>query len=119
MIEACHFIVVPSRSSSMPLYPYIVLRTRERAPTPYPSAVFNLGLTFESRKELGVRHPFGNPRTKCNLDVAPMERRRVYYKGEGSGFLQVQAVVSFVNLNSPVGRPSTKVLKLCINQLIV
>jgi hypothetical protein len=39
----------------MPLYPSIVLRAKERAPTPCPSVVFNLGLTFESRKELGVR----------------------------------------------------------------
>jgi hypothetical protein len=52
--EACHFFLVPSWSSSMPLYPSIVLRARERAPTPCPSVVFNLGLTFESLKELGV-----------------------------------------------------------------
>jgi hypothetical protein len=31
----------------------------------------------------------GNPRTKSHLDVAPMKRRRVYYKGEGDGFPQV------------------------------
>jgi hypothetical protein len=30
--------------------------------------------------------PLGNPRTKSHLDVAPVERRRVYYKGEGGGF---------------------------------
>jgi hypothetical protein len=40
----------------MPLYPSIVLRARERAPTPCSSVVFNLGLTFESVKELGARH---------------------------------------------------------------
>jgi hypothetical protein len=40
----------------MPLYPSIVLRTMERALTPCPSDVFSLGLTFESCKELGVRH---------------------------------------------------------------
>ncbi len=28
----------------------------------------------------------GSPGTKNHLDVAPMERRRVYYKGEGGGF---------------------------------
>ncbi len=56
MNKACHFLLVPSQSSSMPLYPSIVLRARERAPTPYPSIVFSLGLTFESRKELWVRH---------------------------------------------------------------
>jgi hypothetical protein len=54
--EACQIFLVPSRSSNMPLYPSIVLRARERAPTPCPSIVFSLGLTFESRKELGVHH---------------------------------------------------------------
>jgi hypothetical protein len=52
--EACHFFLVPSRSFSMPLYPFIVLRARERASTPCPSVVFSLGLTFEPLKELGV-----------------------------------------------------------------
>jgi hypothetical protein len=33
-----------------------MLRARERAPTPWFSVVFSLGLTFESLKELGVRH---------------------------------------------------------------
>jgi hypothetical protein len=54
--EACHFFLIPSQSSSTPLYPSIVLRAKEHAPTPYPSVVFNLGLTFESLKELRVRH---------------------------------------------------------------
>jgi hypothetical protein len=52
--KACHFFLVPSRSSSTPFYPFIMLWARERASTPCPSIVFNLGLTFESRKELGV-----------------------------------------------------------------
>jgi hypothetical protein len=39
----------------MPLYPSIVLRAREHALTPYSIAVFSLGLTLESLKELGVR----------------------------------------------------------------
>jgi hypothetical protein len=52
--KACHFFLVPSRSSSTPFYPSIVLWAKEHAPTPCPSVVFNLGLTFESRKELGV-----------------------------------------------------------------
>jgi hypothetical protein len=54
--KACHFLLVPSWSSNTPLYPSIVLWTREHAPTPCPSAIFSLGLTFESRKELGVHH---------------------------------------------------------------
>ncbi len=54
--EACHFFLVPSWSSSTPLYPSIVLRARECASTLCPSVVFNLGLTFEPLKELGVCH---------------------------------------------------------------
>jgi len=33
-----------------------VLRAKERASTPYSSAIFHLGLTFESVKKLGARH---------------------------------------------------------------
>jgi hypothetical protein len=40
--------------------------------------------------------PLGSPRTKSHLDVAPVERRKVYYKGEGGGFPQVQAMVNLV-----------------------
>jgi hypothetical protein len=53
--KACQLFLVPSRSSNTPLYPSKVLWARERAPTPYSSVVFCLGLTFESLKELGVR----------------------------------------------------------------
>jgi hypothetical protein len=56
VIEACQFFLVPSQSSSMPLYPSIVLRAKECALTPCPSVVFSLGFTFESLKELGTRH---------------------------------------------------------------
>jgi hypothetical protein len=38
--------------------------------------------------------------TKSHLDVAPMERCKVYYKGESGGFPQVQAMVSLVSLVS-------------------
>jgi len=55
VIEACQFFLVPSWSSNTPFYPSKVLYARERAPTPYSSIVFNLGLTFESLKELGAR----------------------------------------------------------------
>jgi hypothetical protein len=54
--EACHFFLVPSQSFNTPFYPSIVLWARERASTPCPFVVFSLGLTFESLKELGVRH---------------------------------------------------------------
>jgi len=42
------------------------------------------------------RLPNGSPRTKSHLDVGPMERCRVYYKGEGGDFPQVWAMVSLV-----------------------
>jgi hypothetical protein len=37
-----------------------------------------------------------------------MESHKVYYKGEGGGFPQVQAVVSLVSLNLFVACPNTK-----------
>jgi hypothetical protein len=40
--------------------------------------------------------PLGSPRTKNHLDVGPVERCKVYYKGEGGGFPQVRTVVSLV-----------------------
>jgi hypothetical protein len=55
--EACQLFLVPSWSSSTPLYPTKVLRAREHALTPYSFVIFCLGLTFESLKELGV-HQF-------------------------------------------------------------
>jgi len=45
------------------------------------------------------RFPFGSPKTKCHLDEGLVEKHKIYYKGEGGGFPQVQAVVSLVNLN--------------------
>jgi hypothetical protein len=36
------------------------------------------------------------PKEKSHLDVGPMERCRVYYKGEGGRFPQIWAVVSLV-----------------------
>jgi hypothetical protein len=53
--------------------------------------------------------PFGSPGTKGHLNVAPVERHRVYYKGEGGGFPPPslghgESCVSEL----PVARPSTK-----------
>ncbi len=31
----------------------------------------------------------GSPGTKCHLGVGPMAKHKVYYKGEGGGFLHV------------------------------
>jgi hypothetical protein len=36
-----------------------------------------------------------------------VEKYKVYYKGEGGGFPQVQAVVSLVNPNLPMVRSNT------------
>jgi len=52
--------------------------------------------------------PLGSPETKSHLDVGFMERHIVYYKGEGGGFPQVQAVVSLVSPSLLVACPSTK-----------
>jgi len=65
------------------------------------------------------RLPFGNPRTKCHLDVGLVERHKVYYKGEGDGFPQVQAMVSLVSPNCPWLFLAPKVLKLCTNHLVL
>jgi hypothetical protein len=61
----------------------------------------------------------GSPRTKCHLDVALVERHRVYYKGEGGGFPQVWAVVSLVNPNCPWLVLAPKMLQLCTNHLVL
>ncbi len=37
-----------------------------------------------------------------------MERQIIYYKGEGGGFPQVRAMVSFVSPSLPVAHPNTK-----------
>jgi hypothetical protein len=63
--------------------------------------------------------PLGSPRTKSHLDVAPVERRRVYYKGEGGGFPQVRAVVSLVCPSCPWLILAPKVLQLCTNHLVL
>jgi hypothetical protein len=41
---------------------------------------------------------FGNPRTKWHLGASHMAKHRIYYKGEGDGFLWVQAMVSLMSL---------------------
>jgi hypothetical protein len=45
--------------------------------------------------------PLGSPRTKSHLDVAPVERQKIYHKGEGGGFPKGQAVVSLVSPSCP------------------
>ncbi len=60
-------------------------------------------------------HPLGSLGTKSHLDVALVESYRVYCKGEGGGFPQVRAVVSFVCPNCPWLVLTPKVFQLCIN----
>jgi hypothetical protein len=55
---------------------------------------------------------------KSHLDVGPMGRCRVYYKGEGGGFPQVRAVVSLVCPCCPWLILAPKVLQLCTNHLV-
>jgi len=61
--------------------------------------------------------PFGSLGTKNHLDVGPVERCKVYYKGEGGGFPQVGAMVSLVCPCCPWLILAPKVLQLCINHL--
>jgi hypothetical protein len=63
--------------------------------------------------------PLRNPKTKNHLDVDPVERCRVYYKGEGGGFPQVQAVVSLVCPCCLWWVLAPKVLQLCTNHLVL
>jgi hypothetical protein len=58
---------------------------------------------------------FGSPRTKGHLDVAPVERRIIYYKGEGGGFPQVRVVINLVCLNCSWFVLTPKVFQLCTN----
>jgi hypothetical protein len=57
--------------------------------------------------------------TKSHLDVAPMERCRFYYKGEGGGFPQVRVVVSLVSPSCPWLVLAPKVLQQCTNYLML
>jgi len=67
------------------------------------------GLKVARVPTLGISgFPFRNLGTKCHLDVGLMERHKVYYKGEGGVFPQVQAVVSFVSLSLPMAHLNTK-----------
>jgi hypothetical protein len=63
--------------------------------------------------------PLGSPGTKSHLDVTPVERRRVYYKGEGGGFPQVRVVVSLVCPGCPWLVLAPKVLQLCTNHFVL
>jgi hypothetical protein len=63
--------------------------------------------------------PLGSPGTKSHLYVGLVERCKVYYKGEGGGFPQVQAVVSLMCPCCPWLVLAPKVLQLCTNHLVL
>ncbi len=69
---------------------------------------------FQSRKtsNLGV---LGQ---KVHLDVGPVDKHRIYYKGEGGDFPQVRAVVRLVCPCCPWFFLALKVLQLCTNRLV-
>ncbi len=52
--------------------------------------------------------PFGSPGTKCHFGAGPMAKHKVYYKGEGGGFPQIQVVVNLMSPCLPVARLNTK-----------
>jgi hypothetical protein len=85
-----------------------------RATTLFQTSIRGLQVKLWGFKVTGIptlgilNFPFGNPGTKCHLDVGFVKRHIVYYKGEGGGFPQVQAVVSLVSPSLLVVRPSTK-----------
>ncbi len=54
------------------------------------------------------RLPLGSLGTKCHLDVGLVDRHKIYYKGKGGGFPQVQAVVNLVSPSLPMIRLGTK-----------
>jgi len=61
-----------------------------------------------------------SPGTKNHLNVGAAERHKEYYMGEGDGFPQIWAVVSFVNLKLPVACPNIKgALKSELTNLLV
>jgi len=47
-------------------------------------------------------------RDKMTFECKPVAKHRKYYKGEGGGFLQVWAMVTFVNLCMSMARSCTK-----------
>jgi len=53
-----------------------------------------------------------------NLGLESMSRK-IYYKGEGGGFFQVQAVVSCMSSSCPWLALTANVLQLCTNHLVL
>jgi hypothetical protein len=80
---------------------------------------FKPHLNQRSTRKVMAPQSCESPNTKNHLDVGPMERCRVYYKREGSGFPQVWAVVSLVCPCYPWLVLAPKVFQLRTNHLCV
>jgi hypothetical protein len=61
----------------------------------------------------------GSLGTKSYLDVGLVERHKEYYKGEGGGFPQVQAMMNLVSPSCPWFVLAPKVFQLCTNHLVL
>jgi hypothetical protein len=78
-----------------------------------------MGLQNRRSRNLGILGlPLGSPETKWHLGVGPVAMHKVYYKGEGGGFPQVQAVVSLMSLCFPEDRPCTKCSSYALTNLL-
>jgi hypothetical protein len=63
--------------------------------------------------------PLGSPETKSHLNVALVEKHKVYCKGKGGGFPQVRVVVSLVCPSCPWLVLAPKVFQLCTNHFVL
>ncbi len=61
----------------------------------------------------------GSPGKKSHLDVAPTERCKEYYMGEGGGFPRVRAVVSLVCQSARGLSQHPRVSRMQTNTLVV
>ncbi len=118
---------------------------------PLESSRWGLQLCFKSHLNPRSSHKVmgpqscGNPGTKCHLDVAPVERHIVYYKGEGGAVLGQNAIwmwppwkdTEYILRGKVVASPKSgpwwilwvrvcpwfvlppKVLQLCTNHLVL
>jgi hypothetical protein len=67
-----------------------------------------------------IEIPTWESRNKKSFECGrPTVRCKVYYKGEGGGFLQVRAVVSLVSPSCPWFILAPKVLQLCTNHFVL
>jgi hypothetical protein len=80
-----------------------------------------MGLQSCGRPNLGdFRTPtWESQDKKVHLDVGPIDKHIVYYKGEGGGFPQVRAVVNLVCSCCPWLILAPKVLQLCTNHIVL